>query len=73
MAESNASYPDEPEMDVECPATADLWAAADEWMIEADGNITGEYDPEAHVHRGHAELPRMADLPQGGARGVGVR
>jgi hypothetical protein len=46
MADSNASYPDEPEMDLECPATADLWAATDDWMIEADGNMTGEYDPE---------------------------
>jgi hypothetical protein len=46
MAESNASYPDEPQMDVECPATAELWAATDEWTIEADGNMTGEYDPE---------------------------
>lgn len=47
MAESNASYPDEPEMDGECAATADLWAATDEWTIEADGTMTGEYDPEA--------------------------
>lgn len=46
MAESNASFPDEPEMDVECPSTADLWAAVDEWTIEADGVMTGEYDPE---------------------------
>lgn len=46
MAESNASYPDEPEMDVECPSTADLWAATDDWTIEGDGDMTGEYDPE---------------------------
>lgn len=46
MADSNASYPDEPEMDLECPATADLWAATDDWTIEADGTMTGEYDPE---------------------------
>lgn len=46
MAESNASFPDEPEMDIECPPTTDLWAAVDEWEIEADGVMTGEYDPE---------------------------
>lgn len=46
MAESNASFPDEPEMDSECPPTTDLWAAVDEWAIEADGVMTGEYDPE---------------------------
>lgn len=46
MAESNASFPDEPEMDIECPPTTDLWAAVDEWTIEADGVMTGEYDPE---------------------------
>ena len=46
MAESNASFPDEPDMDIECPPTTDLWAAVDEWTIEADGTMTGEYDPE---------------------------
>lgn len=46
MAESNASYPDEPEMDFECPSTADLRAATEKWTIEADGDRTGEYDPE---------------------------
>ncbi|WP_313054501.1 hypothetical protein [Pseudomonas lopnurensis] len=46
MAESNASFPDEPEMDIECPSTTDLWAAVSEWAIEADGVMTGEYDLE---------------------------
>lgn len=46
MAESNASYPNEPEMEVACPATSDLWTARDEWTIEAGGDMTGEYDPE---------------------------
>lgn len=46
MAESNASFPYEPEMDEACPTTADLWAARDEWTIEAAGDLTGEYDPE---------------------------
>lgn len=46
MGESNASYPDEPEMDPECLPTADLWTATDEWVIQADGDMTGEYDPD---------------------------
>lgn len=46
MAESNASFPDEPYMADECPPTADLWSSADEWVIEADGVMEGEYDPE---------------------------
>lgn len=46
MAESNASFPDEPEMESTCRATSDLWTARDEWTLEADGVMTGEYDPE---------------------------
>jgi hypothetical protein len=46
MAESNASFPDDPEMEDACRATSDLWAARDEWTLEADGVMTGEYDPE---------------------------
>lgn len=46
MAESNASFPYESEMEDACPATSDLWAARDEWTIEAAGDLTGEYDPE---------------------------
>lgn len=46
MAESNATFPDEPEMDIECPSTEDLWAAVDEWAIEAEGFMAGEYDLE---------------------------
>lgn len=46
MAESNASYPDEPYMADNCPQTEDLWTAVDEWVIEADGVMEGEYDPE---------------------------
>jgi hypothetical protein len=46
MAESNASFPDDPEMEDTCPATGDLWAAQDEWTIEAGGDLKGEYDPE---------------------------
>lgn len=46
MAESNASFPDAPEMEDACPATSDLWATRDEWTLEADGVLAGEYDPE---------------------------
>ncbi len=46
MAESNATFPDEPEMDIECPSTPDLWAAVEEWTIEGNGTMTGEYDPD---------------------------
>lgn len=46
MADSNASFPNEPQMEVACPATSDLWAARVEWTIEAAGDLTGEYDPE---------------------------
>ena len=46
MAESNAAFFEEPEMDMECPPKVDLWAAVDEWQIEAGGVVTGEYDPE---------------------------
>jgi len=46
MAGSNAIYPDDPEIDDECPPTAGLWSAVDEWRIEATGKMMGEYDPE---------------------------
>ncbi|MFV9654045.1 hypothetical protein ACNFCK_03925 [Pseudomonas sp. NY15366] len=54
MAESNASYTNEPYMADECLPTADLWAAIDEWIIEADGVMEGEYDPEGdRIYNGH--------------------
>lgn len=48
MAGSNASFVDDPEMEdtYSCLPTADLWEARDTWKIEADGDLTGEYDPE---------------------------
>ncbi|TAL75097.1 MAG: hypothetical protein EPN76_15415 [Burkholderiaceae bacterium] len=46
MAGSNATYPGDPEIDDECPPTLDLWGAVDDWRIEADGKMVGEYDPE---------------------------
>lgn len=33
-------------MEDACRVTLDLWSARDEWTIEADGDMTGEYDPE---------------------------
>lgn len=45
MAESNASYPDGP--DLEEPETSgDLWAATADWWISVEGSLTGEYDPD---------------------------
>lgn len=41
IAESNASFPYEHEMEDACSATSDLWAARDEWIIEAAGHLTG--------------------------------
>lgn len=45
MAESNASFVDEPELSIECPPTEDLWTAVNEWKIQSDGDMIGEYDP----------------------------
>src|SRR3546814_14244072 len=45
MAESNASFVDEPELSIECPPTEDLWTAVNEWKIQSDGEMIGEYDP----------------------------
>lgn len=44
MAGSNAIYPDDPEINDECPPTADLWSTIDEWRIEVIGKMKGEYD-----------------------------
>lgn len=46
MSESNASFPNEPWMDVECPKTEDLWSANGEWTISAQGVMKGKYDPD---------------------------
>lgn len=46
MAECNAYFPDEPDMPLECPPVEDLWASVKEWSIQADGVMTGEYDPD---------------------------
>jgi hypothetical protein len=54
MAESNASFPDDPELDIECPTTEDLWQAPREWTISAEGEFTGEYDPDGdRMYNGH--------------------
>lgn len=46
MGECNASFPSEPRMPIETPSTTNLWAAKTEWLIEANGDMEGEYDPE---------------------------
>jgi len=46
MSESNAVFPDAPEMESEHLPTDDLWTTVGEWAIEATGVMTGEYDPE---------------------------
>ncbi|WP_312830802.1 hypothetical protein [Pantoea eucrina] len=46
MADSNAIYPDYPEMDDNIITSGDLWASVHEWTIEDTGTLTGEYDPE---------------------------
>jgi len=46
MAECNAYFPDEPDMPIACPPVEDLWSAVKEWSIQADGGVTGEYDPD---------------------------
>src|SRR3546814_7256076 len=56
MAGSNALYPDDPEINDECPPTADLWSDVDEWRIEAAGAMTGEYDWE------HGDRPFNGDM-----------
>jgi len=45
MSESNASFPDYP--DVEMGKTSgDLWQSRDDWSMTVNGTLTGEYDPE---------------------------
>lgn len=45
MADSNASYPDDPDLG-EWEASGDLWTSPTDWTIEVSGTWTGEYDPE---------------------------
>lgn len=74
MADSNASYPDDPELE-EWETSGDLWASPTDWTIGASGTWTGGYDPEgdrmfngdtlhfrgklAYVKAGRAGLIRM--------------
>ncbi|WP_434668050.1 hypothetical protein P5W99_36645 [Paraburkholderia sp. A3BS-1L] len=46
MAGSNAIFSEEPELPDACPPTADLWTAVATWTIEADSQMTGDYDPD---------------------------
>lgn len=54
MAESNASFPDYPDLEGEGEPSGDLWASPKEWSIEASGTLGGEYDPEGdRMYNGH--------------------
>jgi hypothetical protein len=46
MAETNASFDDDPEMEQDTPATEDLWQAREYWDIAATGTWVGSYYPE---------------------------
>ncbi|MNV35268.1 hypothetical protein D3C71_1267100 [compost metagenome] len=45
MADSNASYPDDPDLE-EWETSGDLWTSPMDWTIGASGTWTGEYDPD---------------------------
>lgn len=45
MADSNASYPDDPDLG-EWDVSGDLWSSPTQWTIEVSGTWTGEYDPD---------------------------
>ncbi len=47
IAGSNAIFDDDPEFQVETPATHNLWQARTEWTIEAEGDWIGSYDTDA--------------------------
>lgn len=54
MADSNASFPDYPDLEEGPTASGDLWAAPTEWSIEASGTMSGEYDPDGdRMYNGH--------------------
>jgi hypothetical protein len=46
MAETNAYFPNEPYMPIECPVTEEVWSAREEWRISADGDWVGKYDSD---------------------------
>jgi hypothetical protein len=53
MGDSNATFPYSPDLD-EPETSGDLWASSDSWTIEAQGTMTGEYDPEGdRMYTGH--------------------
>lgn len=54
MAESNASFPDSPDLGDATTTSGDLWASPTEWSIEASGTLSGEYDPDGdRMYNGH--------------------
>lgn len=54
-ADSNASFPDYPDLDDVPVTSGDLWASSTEWSVEAAGSLSGEYDPDGdRMYNGHA-------------------
>lgn len=54
MAESNADFPDYPDMDYDLVTSGNLWTSVDEWSIADTGTLSGEYDPEGdRMYNGH--------------------
>ncbi len=47
MADSNANYPDDPDLEA-WEVSGNLWTSPTDWMIEASGTMTGEYDSEGN-------------------------
>ncbi|WP_449429149.1 hypothetical protein [Rhodanobacter umsongensis] len=45
MAETNAHYPDYPDLEMNEP-TSDLWQSRTEWSMSVSGTMTGEYHPD---------------------------
>ncbi|WP_313497670.1 hypothetical protein [Pseudoxanthomonas mexicana] len=54
MADSNASFSEDPYLQDEGSTSGDLWTSPTEWSIEASGTLSGEYDPEGdRMYNGH--------------------
>jgi hypothetical protein len=60
MAESNAFFPDYPDLegggvDGSHTASGDLWTSTESWSLEDSGTLTGEYDPDKdRMYNGHS-------------------
>lgn len=54
MAESNAYFPDYPDMDYDLVTSGDLWKSVEEWSISDTGTLSGEYElEEEQMYNGH--------------------